>query len=109
MAKRISKKSLDKLQAEDGARVLIKTRAPKSGHDTKPEPAMPDMTAIMADSNQKVIDAIKSIPTPIAQTEVVIDPRPLVKSIHVKNISRNGQNRIESADFDVVYEERVLN
>lgn len=114
MVKKISKEQLNRLKGEEGTRVLTKKRFPKPVVEpiveTVEEPPKPsleisEVAAMIANSNKQVVDAINNIPKPETPVEVAVVPTIPIKNIHVCNIERNGQNRIESADFNVTYEE----
>ena len=101
MAKKISDEAIDKLKKEGGARVITKRRATPVVEEKAPEPEQVNLEPLVkaiVESNNQVIHAIKS-------REVIVDPRPMVKNIHISNIERDKEDRIESADLDVTYEE----
>ena len=108
MARKISKASLDQLAAESSARVIPKRKAaPKPQEPVAKAAPVPtadnsDIISALAEQNKQLIQAIKNIDVrPVAQAPT---EKPRVKTIHIGNIERNGQNRIESADMNVTYE-----
>jgi len=102
VARRISNSEYSRLKDEGDTRILTKKRAEVA--PTKPAPTVAQQTAghstelmdAIIDTNQQLIEAIKGI-------NISAGDRPLIKTVHIGNIERNGQNRIESADMNVEY------
>lgn len=116
MARPISQAELERLDGEDDTRVLTKQRAaPKVIPVPKEAPKPVAQSAQTVDNSQLIdtlikqhqdlIQAVQNIdvkPT-IRAPEVIID-KARIDTIHIGNIERNGQNRIESLDMNVKYE-----
>lgn len=110
MARRLSNEQREKLKEEDGARVFTKKRVtvvPEAANEPEDVPRPLDteqVTAAIEENGRQMVDAIQSIKMP-ESPKVVVESKPMIKKIHVENIERNGQNRIESADFTFTYQE----
>lgn len=105
MVNKISPAALAKLKEEPGTKVFVRRRAPVDSTPLPPEieklpPPKTEVHNNSIDISDLVIALEKSAklakgpPSP---------PKPRIKSVHVENIERNGQSRIESADFIITY------
>ena len=98
MVKKISQSELDRFSSEDSTRVLTKRRAIAEVPEIEEQDDKVIADAIL-ESNQQVIAAINNIKMPEGKVQ------PMIDNLHVNNIERNADGRIESADFAVTYRE----
>ena len=109
----VSDEKLNKIKAR-GGRIIPKAKAP--------EPVKPDAGAnLLKEAFNTAVDKmvqanlvlaravgqikISSPEVHVPEAKFIQADRPRIKQIHITNIQRNGQNRIDSADFDVTYED----
>jgi len=102
MTKKITKKQYDALLKKGAVQVPPKP-APKPAKKPAPKraqkPVTPPVEAVdIRGELAKLAKAIESIAPPVVNV-----PRPRIKVLHVKNIQRNTQNRLETADITVEY------
>ena len=105
--KKLSTTALHKLETESGTRVLTKSRPEKESNAHEEFVRMEILLVQTLKEITKAIGHLKvDIPEQKApQVTVMTESKPRIKHIYAKNIQRDGQNRLESVDFDVKYED----
>ena len=100
MARKVSNDRLERLRSEGGSRIITRTRPePEVAPSVTPEPVeapslptldVQELAAALQESNRQLLADVK---------------QPKIKRIRIENIERDGDSRIDSADFSVTYED----
>lgn len=111
--KKVTKAQAEKMQADGAKRVPSKSSAKKVAETAEQkritllEKTLGDVVGKM-DSAVKAIANIKVEMPAIPEIKIPEQPKPekpkLIKTVHVKNIQRDMNNRLDSLDIDVKYQ-----
>ena len=104
MARKISQATLDRLREENEVTVVVKRRPePQQKEEVQQQEEIPDRQALLTRLVSMIVLSQEDIVNAIQENQPI--PQRPIRDVKVSHIERNGQNRIESAQFTTTYKD----